>query len=224
MGPKPLAASAEQSRLSAAPASPVGRLARLAPGQTPAERRHGEPSPEVGVAGHRPPVPLTFEDVYEAEFDFVWRSLLLLGVASNAVQDAAQEVFSVVSRQLGRFEGRSSVRTWLFAILQRVAANQRRTMRRKQRPLEPLDDGAVCPLPTPHAQVEAAQSIDIVQRFCDGLDPERRAVFVLALLEELPATEVSHALGIPVNTVYSRVRYLREGLRRLLDDEGLRRG
>jgi len=204
MGPKALAASRQQPSLSAV----------------------AEPGPSVAPA--RPPGPLVFEQVYEAEFDFVWRSLLLLGVDPSVVEDAAQEVFSVVSRQLARFEGRSAVRTWLFAILQRVAANQRRTTRRKQRPLQPLDEGTVCLLPTPHARAEAAQSIDIVQRFCDTLDPDRRALFVLALLEELPAPEVSQALGIPVNTVYSRVRHLRDGLRRLLDadvpDEEVKRG
>jgi RNA polymerase sigma-70 factor, ECF subfamily len=163
--------------------------------------------------------PLSFREVYERELDFVWRSLLLLGVERSSAEDAAQEVFSVVSRQLARFEGRSSLRTWLFAIVQRVAANQRRTRRRKQRQLEPLDDGTVCLLPTPHARAEAAQSIDLVQRFCDTLAPDRRALFVLALLEELPAPEVSQALGIPVNTVYSRVRHLREGLRRLIDGD-----
>jgi RNA polymerase sigma-70 factor (ECF subfamily) len=169
-------------------------------------------------------LPLEFERVYEAEFDFVWRSLHLLGVAPSAVDDAAQDVFSIVSRRLSGFEARSSLRTWLFAILQRVAANQRRTMRRKQRPLTPLDESVVSLLPTPHAQAEAAQSIDLVQRFCDTLEPEWRAVFVLALLEELPAPEVSQALGIPVNTVYSRVRHMREGLRRLLEDEEVRGG
>jgi RNA polymerase sigma-70 factor (ECF subfamily) len=169
------------------------------------------------------PAPLEFERVYEAEFDFVWRSLLLLGVAPGAVEDATQDVFSVVSRRLGSFEGRSALRTWLFAILQRVAANQRRSVRRKQRQLEPLED-AVSQLPTPHAQIEAAESIDRVQRFCDTLAPDWRAVFVLALLEELPAPEVSQALGIPVNTVYSRVRQLREGLRRMLAEEEVKHG
>jgi RNA polymerase sigma-70 factor (ECF subfamily) len=179
-----------------------------------------------GTARREPAAPLEFERVYEAEFDFVWRSLLLLGVARSAIEDATQDVFSVVSRRLGSFEGRSALRTWLFAILQRVASNQRRTVRRKQRQLEPLDDAAVSQLPTPHAQVEAAESIDRVQRFCDTLAPDWRAVFVLALLEELPAPEVSQALGIPVNTVYSRVRQLREGLRRMLaeEEEEVRRG
>lgn len=160
---------------------------------------------------------LDFEDVYERHFDFVWRSLRLLGVPLEAAEDATQDTFSVVSRQLARFEGRSSLRTWLFAILQRVAANHRRMARRKLQRLEPLVDELAARGPTPHAQAETAEAIDLVQRFCDTLDLERRAVFVLALLEELPAPEVAQVLEIPVNTVYSRVRALRDGLRRALE-------
>jgi RNA polymerase sigma-70 factor (ECF subfamily) len=159
-----------------------------------------------------------FAEIYEGQFDFVWRSLRLLGVPPEGVEDAAQDVFSVASRQLARFEGRASIRTWLFAILQRVAANHRRTRRRKLSRLEPLGDGVVSMAPTPQARAEAAQALDVVQRFCAALDLDRRALFVLALVEEVPAAEVSEVLGIPVNTVYSRVRTLREGLRRALEE------
>jgi RNA polymerase sigma-70 factor, ECF subfamily len=221
MGSKLLAASTQPS-LAAAASGP--RNPRLAPGvpEPTASKLAGSEAPALDSADEPPPAAAPqrpgFKALYEAEFDFVWRSLLLLGVKKNVVEDAAQEVFSVVSRQLHRFEGRSTLRTWLFAIVQRVASNQRRTVRRKQRALEPLDDdGPECLLPTPHARAEAAESIDIVQRFCDSLEPDRRALFVLALLEELPAPEVAQALGIPINTVYSRLRHLREGLRRLLD-------
>lgn len=216
MGPKPVAESPDPPSLSLAPGSHLLRPAaeRAAAARNASEADEAPATPAAPLA-----LPLVFRNVYEAELDFVWRSLLLLGVERNAVEDATQEVFSVVSRQLHRFEGRSSLRTWLFAILQRVAANQRRTRRRKQRPLEPLDESAVCLLPTPHARAEAAESIDLVQRYCDTLDEDRRALFVLALLEEVPAPEVSQALGIPVNTVYSRVRHLREGLRRFLDGD-----
>lgn len=198
MGLKPLAAPAELPRPNGGAPCGEGRS---------------------GVGARVAPEALDFDQVYEAEFDFVWRSLRLLGVPPNAVEDATQDVFSVVSRRLGGFEGRSSLRTWLFAILQRVAANQRRTTRRKERPLAPLEEGVASLAPTQHSQLEAAESIDLVQRFSDTLDTDRRAVFVLALLEELPAPEVSEVLGIPVNTVYSRVRHLREGLRRMLEEE-----
>lgn len=214
MGPKPVAESPAPPGL---PAATGGHFLRPAGERAASPRSARDP----GAAELRPAaqqaLPLVFRDVYEAELDFVWRSLLLLGVERNAVEDATQEVFSVVSRQLDRFEGRSSLRTWLFAILQRVAANQRRTRRRKQRPLEPLDESTVCRLPTPLARAEAAESIDLVQRYCDSLEEDRRALFVLALLEEVPAPEVSQALRIPVNTVYSRMRHLREGLRRFLE-------
>jgi RNA polymerase sigma-70 factor, ECF subfamily len=173
----------------------------------------GVPVPDSGSEAAE----LNFDDVYERHFDFVWRSLRLLGVPAEAVEDATQDTFSVVSRHLASFEGRSSLRTWLFAILQRVAANHRRTARRKLQRLEPLADGIAGQEPTAHARAEAAEAIDQIQSFCETLDLERRAVFVLALLEELPAPEVAQALAIPINTVYSRVRSLREGLRRALE-------
>jgi len=203
MGPKTLAATAEPSGLDV-----LG-----SPGRAQA--------PRVAATEASP---LDFDQVYETHFDFVWRSLRLLGVRLELVEDATQDTFSVVSRQLAQFEGRSSVRTWLFAILQRVAANHRRTQRRKLRQLEPLVEAVVSKDPTPHAHAEAAEVIEVIQSYCNLLDPERRAVFVLALLEELPATEVAQALGIPVNTVYSRVRSLREGLSRALAEHEAKRG
>lgn len=134
---------------------------------------------------------------------------------TESVEDAAQDTFSVVSRQLAQFEGRSALRTWLFAILQRVAANYRRTRARKLEQLTPFED-SVGHEPTPHAHAEATEAAHVIERFCAGLDAERRAVFVLSLLEETPAQEVALALGIPLNTVYSRVHALRDGLRRAL--------
>lgn len=180
----------------------------------------GANGPEAGSAEvGRLTVPV-FEVVYAEQFHFVWRSLRLLGVDPEGLEDAAQDVFSVVSRQLAGFEGRSSMRTWLFAILQRVAANHRRTRRRKLQQLEPLDESLVDEEPTPHAHAEATEVLAVIERFCSGLDDEWRAVFVLSLLENIPAHEVAHALGVPLNTVYSRVRSLREGLRRALASRG----
>jgi len=177
-----------------------------------------EPTSAVPIRGDGAELlPLDFDDVYERHFDFVWRSLRLLGVPPEVAEDATQDTFSVVSRQLARFEGRSSLRTWLFAILQRVAANHRRTARRKLKRLQPLGEEIAAPGPTPHTRAEAAEAIDQIQSFCDTLDVEWRAVFVLALLEELPAPEVAQVLEIPMNTVYSRVRSLREGLRAALE-------
>ena len=60
--------------------------------------------------------PVTFLDLYEAHLSFVWNGVRRLGVPESAIEDVVQEVFLVVHRKLGEFEGRSSMRTWLFGI------------------------------------------------------------------------------------------------------------
>lgn len=176
----------------------------------PAPDASDEPQPAAGGA------PAVFDRVYDEHFAFVWRTLRLLGVAESALEDAAQDVFAVVSHKLATFAGRSSLRTWLFAIVQRTASNHRRSHRRKQQPLVPLSEAFVGHEPTPQAHAEALEAARAIERHCETLDAERRALFVLALIEEVPAPEIARALGVPVNTVYSRVRLLRAGLERAL--------
>jgi RNA polymerase sigma-70 factor (ECF subfamily) len=160
--------------------------------------------------------PPEFERVYDEHFAFVWRTLRLLGVAEGALEDASQDVFAVVSHKLSTFAGRSSLRTWIFAIAQHTASNHRRSHRRKQQPLVPLSEAFVGHEPTPQAHAEALDAARTIERHCETLDAERRGLFVLALIEEVPATEIARALGVPTNTIYSRVRLLRAGLERAL--------
>jgi RNA polymerase sigma-70 factor (ECF subfamily) len=164
-----------------------------------------------------------FGRVYEEQFEFVWRSLRLLGVRRDALDDVSQDVFSTVARQLGRFEGRSSLRTWVFGIVQNIASNHRRARARKHDRLEPLDGHVVSPDPSPLAHTEGREAADAVLEFCEGLEESRRAVFVLGLLEGVPAPEIAALLGIPLNTVYSRMRTLREGLERHLSQREVER-
>ena len=49
----------------------------------------------------------------------------------------------------------------------------------------------------------------LVQTFLDSLDDDKRAVFILAELEQLPAPAIAEAVGTNVNTVYSRLRAAR---------------
>jgi RNA polymerase sigma-70 factor (ECF subfamily) len=158
-----------------------------------------------------------FHAIYTEHFDFVWRSLRLLGVPFESRDDAAQDVFGVMFRRLAEFEGNSALRTWLFGIVRRVAANHRRRQQRKQWPLQPLAGAEESSLPGPDAQLELRQAADSIASYCDTLDEERQALFVLALVEGVPAPELVDALGVPLNTVYSRIRALRQGLRRFLE-------
>jgi RNA polymerase sigma-70 factor (ECF subfamily) len=126
-----------------------------------------------------------------------------------------QEVFLVVHRKRGEFEGRASLKTWIFRILVRVAADQRRSLRRKSPHLQP-GAGAVDPttLPTdqaagPHERTALREAGELLHQLLDQLSDDKRAIFVLAELEELPVPEVAETLGINLNTAYARLRSAR---------------
>jgi RNA polymerase sigma-70 factor (ECF subfamily) len=152
-----------------------------------------------------------FFAVYDAYFPYVWRNLRRLGVAEDAADDVAQDVFLVVHRRLGEFEGRSELRTWLYAIMLRTVRDHRRHVRRKRRPevgAGPLDV-AVDPCGTPYDDAERAEEVERLYSLLGELDEKLRDVFVLSELEELPAPEIAQIAGLNVNTVYGRLRRAR---------------
>jgi len=159
----------------------------------------------------------TFEDVYEAHVDFVWRMVCRLGVRTHAAEDVVQEVFLAVHRRLAEFEGRSSVKTWLVGIVRLILLERRRSMRNKaldqiRAPDAAADVDAIEDVCTqgPHERAAHAEAVRLLHELLDGLDEDKREVFVLVELEQMPAVEVASALGVNVNTVYSRLRLARE--------------
>jgi RNA polymerase sigma-70 factor (ECF subfamily) len=161
-----------------------------------------EPTAEASCA-------LTLAEVYETYFDFVWRSARRLGVASLHVDDVVQEVFLVVHRRLAEFEGRSSLKTWLFGITRRIVRDHRRSARRK--PCEPL--GAIEPVDLgaqgADAQLSQQQDAQLLHALLDELDEDKREAFVLSELEQMSGPEIAEALDVNLNTVYARLRAAR---------------
>lgn len=146
-------------------------------------------------------------EVYEEHCDFVWRSLRRLGVNESALADATQDVFLAALRYWQGFEGRASMKTWLFAIARGVARDLRRAQIR--RGTECPDDALVDRQPWPLAEAENREAARLVCQLLDKLDEPKRAVFVLAELEQLPLPEVAEMLGVNLNTTYSRLRAAR---------------
>jgi RNA polymerase sigma-70 factor, ECF subfamily len=185
--------------------------------------RLDDPEPAVRVAGSSAPraarsLPPSFAALYKEYFSFVWRTMAALGVAQAGLDDAVQDAFLVVHRRLGEFEGRASAKTWLFSIAHRVALNHRRRERRKGG-LAALPRELPSHAPNPLESAEHRQSWRFVERFLDGLDDDRRAVFVLCVLEGASAPEASEALGVKVNTIYSRLHAVRAAFREALARE-----
>lgn len=168
--------------------------------------------PQLGEAASEPRSPVfDITEVYEANFRYVWRCLRSLGVREAQLDDAMQDVFIVVQRRLAEFDGGVAMGTWLYAIALRVARKYRDRARR-----DPLssDDSHESDEVALSADGEALlvrnQRLELARAALATLDDDKREVFVLAQIEQMSAPEVAELLGIPVNTVYSRLRAARQ--------------
>lgn len=160
---------------------------------------------------------LSFEEVYNRHYRFVWSVLRAFGVPPGTVEDVAQDVFVVVHRRLPDFEGRSNVRTWLFRIASWVVARERRRFRTR-RPHESIgDDDVRDGGPSPFETTASRQALRTVERILNRMDEEKRVVFVLMDIEGMKAHEVAELFPMNVQTIYSRLRIAREQFRRLLE-------
>jgi len=166
----------------------------------------------------------SFRALYEAHVDFVWRNLRRLGVYESDVEDRTQEVFVVAHRRFDQFEDRGhGPRAWLFQIVLRVASDARRHRRRHPEDSDGGDALGRAAVEAPQADAllrnEALSQLDAA---LDTIDVGRRAVLVLHEIEEMTAPEIAQMLGIPLNTVYSRLRVARAELEHALgrDDRG----
>ncbi|HVY45165.1 MAG TPA: sigma-70 family RNA polymerase sigma factor [Minicystis sp.] len=162
---------------------------------------------------------IDFDALYEEHFDFVWRTVRQLGVRPASLDDAVQDVFVVAHRRLADFEPRASLRSWLFGIALRVASDYRRSVRRKGGAVE-LSPDIPSPRPSPQDDAETSEALRLFFRGLDALDERQRDVFVLVEVEQFTAPEAAAALGIPVNTVYSRLRSARIAFDAFLESEG----
>lgn len=165
----------------------------------------------------RPPAgtDATLAAIYREHFAFVWRSLKGLGFDDGQAEDLAQDVFLVARRRLPDFEPGRAIKPWLFGITRRVASQQRRSHGRAERRLRLLPDGDGDPSPEQSlANIEAAA---IVDRFLAELDDDRRALFVLSEIEGLSGTEIAEALEVNRNTIYTRLRAIRQRFDALVD-------
>ena len=170
--------------------------------------------------------PLSVLSVHETQSDFVFRSLQRLGIRPSDLEDVFQEVFLVVHRRLHTFDGSSALTTWLFGVCLRVAAaHRRRAWFRRELPADDsLEDAREAPASErPDEALAARQARALLDRVLDRMDLDKRAVFVMFELDQLPSEEIATILGVPVGTVWSRLHAARKQFEKVLERERARR-
>ena len=149
------------------------------------------------------------QQMYEEHAAMVWRGLRRLGVHDASLEDAVQDVFLVAHRRLADFKGRSSLKTWLYGIVVRVAKDHRRNQARQAYRAERLAQGlSVSPdnSSSPAGMAEQREANQALHAILESLDEEQREVLIMVELEDFSVREAAAALALRVRTCQRRLK------------------
>ena len=144
-------------------------------------------------------------------------ALRMLGRRAEA-EEIAQETFLRAHRALGEFRGEARLGTWLYGIASRLCLNRLASSARRH---EQGDEAAMLRHAAERADAGAAlEQRELAAALHDAiaaLPDERRIVVVLRDLEGLEYEEIAEVLGVPLNTVRSRLHRARLDLQAKLE-------
>ena len=170
------------------------------------------------AAGERQALDVLYQRHAQPLFGYLLNFTSDRGLAEEILQDT----FVAAWRSASRFEGRSSVKTWLFGIARRQAHN---VLRRRN--LIFTDDAALDQTPSDEPEPEMTALINAdrqaVVAAIERLNSTHREVLLLAFVQELPYAEMAELLEVPVGTIKSRLSNAKRLLRQLLEATGTER-
>lgn len=133
------------------------------------------------------------------------------------LEDLIQETFMACVQAKDAYRGESSFRAYLFGL----ARFQLLTHYRKLYRLRDVDftTASVCDLATsPSGELAKREQLRLLESALQRVPIDQQIALELTYVEGLSAPEVACALGIPENTVYSRLRRAKEHLRQVLHE------
>jgi len=168
----------------------------------------------------------------------LFRAALGLTRTRADAEDLVQETLVGAYRGIGKFAGRSSVKTWLLQILTRQAAKAWHRNRHQRRTLSlhaggddddngtgraTLADQTAANAPA-GGDVAAVESRLDVTAVLQKLSPSHREILVLREMRQLSYEEIAQVLGVPRGTVESRLSRARAEFRSCYEAERPGRG
>jgi RNA polymerase sigma-70 factor, ECF subfamily len=204
-------------------APPVDQVFVVQPAETIEGVMGGPPeAPTANAVVPRVPAPGEFRALFELYFRYVWHTLARLGVPARDLEDVTHDVFLEIHRHLSDFDPTRSLRPWIFAFAFRVGSHYRRRARHRYETLGDAEafDGA----PSALERVLTSETLEVAHAALGAIEVERRAVLLLHDVDGCSMPEVAEALGVPLNTAYSRLRLARKEFRERVARLRLRRG
>ena len=154
----------------------------------------------------------------------VFRFLMRLVRNQGIAEELLNEVFLSVWQNAHRYEGRSEPMTWILSIAHNKAVS---TLRKKTEVLGIYDEVAgnlVAEEDSPDIIAQKHDKSAKIRNCMSQLSTDHRTILDLVYYQEQSVAEVAEVLGIPENTVKTRMFYARKKLSELLLERGIDRG
>jgi len=135
-------------------------------------------------------------------------------------EDALSELFLDVWRKAGSFEGECQVATWLLAI----ARNKTLALLRQRKfvALDETEAGLIeDPTDNPESALDKKSHSTLLQKCLKVLSPNHRQIIDLVYYQSKSIQEAAEVIGIPINTVKTRMFYARNQLGKVLKQAGV---
>ena len=150
----------------------------------------------------------------------IYRWLLRFVRSEALAEDLLSEVFLDVWRQADRFEGRSSVSTWLMSIARHKALSARR-VRTEDELTEEIVAAIADTSDDPEAALQEKDRGELLRQALTHLSREHREIIDLVYYHERSIAECTQIVGIPAATVKTRMFYARNKMADLLTQSGV---
>jgi RNA polymerase sigma-70 factor (ECF subfamily) len=150
----------------------------------------------------------TFSTIYARDLRYVWMNVRRMGVPSRDVPDVTHDVLFAVFKNLWKYDVERPFRPWLFGILVRVTSDHLRLARNNREVLDQFPE-TIDPSMLPDAEMELREKWRIIEDGLRRLDLRRRVIVIMHDFDGHTARDIAQALGLSLNTVFSRLRSAR---------------
>ncbi len=170
--------------------------------------------------------------VVHAYLDQIFRAARGAGLNKQLAEDVTQNTFTTFIETAHRFEGRSHVRTWLFGILYRKIAEERRQAQRESRTDDiqetveqrfDTDGSWMRPPREADMDLEDDEIHNLIEECLETATTQQRLAFVMREVEGLDSKEICNALSVSVTNLGVLLYRVRNRLRECLEKWGVKR-
>jgi RNA polymerase sigma-70 factor (ECF subfamily) len=137
-------------------------------------------------------------------------------------EDLVHEVFVALPRVIKRFQGESSLRSFLTGVVINHARHHVRSASRRRAMLTKVGHEPAPESLSPESSASGQAFLVVLNRALDSLPLDQRVAFVLCDVEERTAGEAAEIAGAPEATMRTRLFHARRKLRVALEQEGIR--